>query len=111
MQATARALGWDRSTVTQRLKGLGFRALVESGGDRAKAALALAGDPALARTVELKLREYHEHLLRSVEGIDAVDDAIAACRRRFKNLPERHFRSLELLVRQHFDRRSPTATV
>ena len=31
MQATARALGWDRSTVTQRLKGLGFRALVESG--------------------------------------------------------------------------------
>ena len=32
MQATARAFGWDRSTVTQRLKGLGFRALVESGG-------------------------------------------------------------------------------
>ena len=35
MQATARALGWDRSTVTQRLKGLGFRALVDSGRDRA----------------------------------------------------------------------------
>ena len=27
--------------------------------------------------------------------------AVAACRRRFKNLPERHFRSLEILVRQH----------
>ena len=111
MQATARALGWDRSTVTQRLKGLGFRALVYSQGDRAKAALALAGDPALDRTVELKLREYSDHLQRVVEGFGSPDEAVAACRKRFKNLPERHFRSLELLVRQHFDRRSPTARV
>src|SRR5207237_2770681 len=57
MRASARALGWDRSTVTQRLKGMGFRAFVESGGDRAKAAVALGGDPQLARTVELKLME------------------------------------------------------
>jgi DNA-binding NtrC family response regulator/CHASE2 domain-containing sensor protein len=111
MQATARALGWDRSTVTQRLKGLGFRALVDSNGDRGKAALELAGEPALARTIELKLREYSEHLLRVVESFGSPDEAIAACRRRFKNLPERHFRSLELLVRQHFDRRSPTVKV
>jgi DNA-binding NtrC family response regulator/CHASE2 domain-containing sensor protein len=111
MQATARALGWDRSTVTQRLKGLGFRALVEAGGDRAKAALALAGDPALVRSVELKLGEYHEHLLRAVEGFDCAEAAVAACRRRFKNLPERHFRSLDLLVRQHFERHPPTARV
>ena len=109
MQATARALGWDRSTVTQRLKGLGFRALVESGGDRQKAALELAGNPALGRTVELKLREYAEHLTKVVEGFAFPDDAIAACRRRFKNLPERHFRSLELLVRQSFARRAPTS--
>src|SRR5262249_2144757 len=106
MQASARELGWDRSTVTQRLKGLGFRALVEAGGHRdlaalERAALELGGDPGLARTVELKLREYHEHLLRSVAGFDTPEAAIAACRRRFKNLPERHFRSLELLVRQH----------
>jgi DNA-binding NtrC family response regulator len=104
MQATARALGWDRSTVTQRLKGLGFRALVDAGGDPGRAAAELAGDPALARTVELKLREYHEHLLRTVETFDSADAAVAACRRRFKNLPERHFRSLEALVREHFAR-------
>jgi transcriptional regulator with GAF, ATPase, and Fis domain/CHASE2 domain-containing sensor protein len=103
MQATARRLGWDRSTVTQRLKGLGFQALVEAGGDRARAASALAGDPALARTVELKLGEYHEHLLRSVAGFDSVDAAVAACRRRFKNLPDRYFASLETLVRRHFE--------
>ena len=111
MQATARALGWDRSTVTQRLKGLGFRALVEAGGDRQKAALELAGDAALGRTVELKLREYSEHLMKVVESFPTADEAIAACRRRFKNLPERHFRSLELLVRQSFARRVPTPSV
>ncbi|PYN86767.1 MAG: hypothetical protein DMD87_17315 [Candidatus Rokuibacteriota bacterium] len=111
MQATARALGWDRSTVTQRLKGLGFRALVDANGDRSKAALTLAGEPALARTVELKLREYSEHLRRVVESFGSPDEAIAACRKRFKNLPERHFRSLELLVRQHFDRRASTVKV
>ena len=29
MQATAKALNWDRGTVTQRLKGMGFQALVD----------------------------------------------------------------------------------
>jgi DNA-binding NtrC family response regulator/CHASE2 domain-containing sensor protein len=106
MQVTARALGWDRSTVTQRLKGLGFRALVEARGDAARAAMELAGDPTLGRAVELKLREYHEHLLRTVEGFDSADAAVAACRRRFKNLPDRHFRSLETLLQLHFARRN-----
>jgi DNA-binding NtrC family response regulator/CHASE2 domain-containing sensor protein len=104
MQATARALGWDRSTVTQRLKGLAFRALVDSRGDAGRAAAELAADPSLTRAVELKLREYHEHLLRTVEGFDSADAAIAAARRRFKNLPERHFRSLETLLQRHFSR-------
>ena len=103
MQATARALGWDRSTVTQRLKGLGFRALVEARGDAARAARELAGDATLTRAVELKLREYHEHLLRTVDSFDSVEAAVAACRRRFKNLPERHFRSLETLLRLHYE--------
>jgi transcriptional regulator with GAF, ATPase, and Fis domain len=105
MQATARALGWDRSTVTQRLKGLGFRALVETQGDHAKAALILAGDPGLAGTVELKLLEYYEHLIGSIESFRTENEAIAACKKRFKNLPERHFRSVEILVRDHFQRR------
>ncbi|HET8580144.1 MAG TPA: sigma 54-interacting transcriptional regulator [Nitrospiraceae bacterium] len=104
MLATARAVGWDRSTVTQRLKGMGFRALVESRGDRQKAALALAGDPALARTVELKLLDYYDHLIKTIQVYSSAEEAIAASKKRFKNLPDRHFRSVEALVRQHFDR-------
>jgi len=30
-----------------------------------------------------------------------VNEAVAECKRRFKNLPERHFASVALLVRQH----------
>jgi DNA-binding NtrC family response regulator len=102
MQATARALGCDRSTVTQRLKGLGFQALVQADGDRARAAAVLAGDPSLTHVVELKLAEYHDHLLRAVATFDSADAALAACRRRFKNLPERYFRALETLVLARF---------
>jgi DNA-binding NtrC family response regulator len=102
MQATAKTLGWDRSTVTQRLKGLCFQALVESGGDQAKAALAIAGDPSYLRTVELKIMDYHSHLLSVIEPFASADAALLDCKRRFKNLPDRHFQSVETLVRQQF---------
>jgi DNA-binding NtrC family response regulator len=102
MQDTAKALGWDRSTVTQRLKGLGFQALVEANGDHSKAALAIAGDPCHLRTVELKLNDYYGHLLSVIRPFKNVEEAMADCKRRFKNLPDRHFSSLEKLVRHQF---------
>jgi transcriptional regulator with PAS, ATPase and Fis domain/CHASE2 domain-containing sensor protein len=100
MQATANILGWDRSTVTQRLKGFCFQALIEHHGDQAKAAMAIAGDPAQVRTVELKLSDYYNHLLGVIDPFRSVEEALAECKRRFKNLPDRHFASLTLLVRQ-----------
>ena len=106
MQATAKTLGWDRSTVTQRLKGLCFQALVESGGDQTKAALEIAGDPGYLRTVELKLMDYYGHLLSVIEPFASADEALLDCKRRFKNLPDRHFQSIEALVRQQFSERS-----
>jgi transcriptional regulator with PAS, ATPase and Fis domain/CHASE2 domain-containing sensor protein len=102
MQAAAKTLGWDRSTVTQRLKGLCFQALVESNGDQAKAALAIAGDPSHLRTVELKLMDYHSHLMSVIEPFATANEALLDCKRRFKNLPDRHFSSVETMVRQHF---------
>lgn len=102
MQATAQVLGWDRSTVTQRLKGLCFQMLVETHGDKAQAAATLAGDPSLTRTVELKLMDYYDHLLITIQPFATVEEALLDCKRRFKNLPDRHFRSVETLVRQHF---------
>ncbi len=105
MQATAKTLGWDRSTVTQRLKGLCFQALVEANGDQAKAALAIAGDPSHLRTAELKLRDYYGHLRTVIEPFSTAEEAMVDCRRRFKNLPERHFMSVETIVRRHFEQK------
>ncbi|MFO0773679.1 MAG: sigma 54-interacting transcriptional regulator [Nitrospiraceae bacterium] len=102
MQKTARALGWERSTVTQRLKGLCFHALVETQGDRSRAAQMLAGDLALVRVVELKLAEYADHLFSVVDGFATAQEATLACRKRFKNLPERHFKAVERLIQQRF---------
>jgi transcriptional regulator with PAS, ATPase and Fis domain len=102
MQATAKTLGWDRSTVTQRLKGLCFKALVEADGDQAQAALAIAGDPSHLRTVELKLMDYHSHLLAVIGPFATANEALIDCKRRFKNLPDRHFSSVEALVKRHF---------
>ena len=114
MQATANILRWDRSTVTQRLKGLCFQALIEHHGDQAKAAVAIAGNPSLVRTVELKLSDYYNHLLSVIDPCRSVDEALAECKRRFKNLPDRHFASVESLVKKQFlekpsGRSAPTA--
>ena len=102
MQATAHALGWDRSTVTQRLKGMCFVALVEHHGDRTAAALALAGTPALTRVVEVKVQDYTTHLKKVVANHTSAGEALAECRRRFKNLPDRYLPALESLVQDHF---------
>lgn len=102
MQATAKALGWDRSTVTQRLKGLGFQALVASHGNIEAAAYSLAGDVTLTRVVEGRLREYSKNLLPSSKHYSSVEEAVADCRKRFRNLPERHFPAVEQLVHQRF---------
>ena len=105
MQATAKALDWDRGTVTQRLKGMGFQALVDHQENISAAAETLAGTASLAKVVELRLQEYYNNLMSSTKQYESVDQAIADSRKRFRNLPDRHFPALETLIRQHFARK------
>jgi transcriptional regulator with PAS, ATPase and Fis domain len=102
MQATATTLGWDRGTVTQRLKGLGFQALMEYQGNIQAAAHALAGDERFVRAVEGRLREYANNLVPPSKHYGSVEEAIADCRKRFRNLPERHFPAVEQLIHARF---------
>ena len=102
MQATAATLGWDRGTVTQRLKGLGFQALMECQGNIHEAAHALAGDERFVRVVEGRLREYANNLVPPSKHYRSVEEAIADCRKRFRNLPERHFPAVERLIHARF---------
>jgi transcriptional regulator with PAS, ATPase and Fis domain/CHASE2 domain-containing sensor protein len=100
LQATAATLGWDRSTVMQRLKGMCFQALVQYKGDKRAAASSLAGDPGLTRLVEVRLKEYVEHLKKVVATFPSQETALAGCRKRFKNLPERYSVAVETLIRR-----------
>jgi transcriptional regulator with PAS, ATPase and Fis domain len=102
MQATATTLGWDRGTVTQRLKGLGFQALMEYQGNIQAAAHALAGDERFVRVVEGRLREYANNLVPPSKHYRSVEEAVADCRKRFRNLPERHFPAVEQLIHARF---------
>ncbi len=102
MQATAATLGWDRGTVTQRLKGLGFQALMTCQGDIHTAAVALAGDERFVPVLERRLREYSKNLASVSMNYGSAEEAIAACRKRFRNLPERHFPAVEQLLHQRF---------
>lgn len=114
---TKAAFSLERSAAPQAPKGSsGATVLPEPAGDaavlsclrqqgfdmQAKAALAIAGDPTCLRTVELKLLDYHNHLLSVIAPFKTADEALADCKRRFKNLPDRHFGSVETLVRDHF---------
>lgn len=102
MQATAATLGWERGTVTQRLKGMGFQALMENQGDVHAAARSLAGDESLVGVVERRLREYVKNLMPVSKHYRSVEEAIADCRTRFRNLPERHFPAVEQLLHARF---------
>ncbi|WP_447970117.1 sigma 54-interacting transcriptional regulator [Nitrospira sp. M1] len=102
MQATAKTLAWDRSTVTQRLKGLGFQALVDHDCDVHRAAVSIAGTSSLEKVAELKLKEYYRNLLSSTASYETAEQALANCRKRMRNIPERHFPAIETLIRQHF---------
>jgi hypothetical protein len=77
--------------------------------DAAKAVSAIAGDPARFRTVELKLNGYYDHLLSVIQPCTSVEEALAECKRRFKNIPDRHFASVDQLVRSAF-RQKPSST-
>jgi len=103
LQATAATLGWDRSTVMQRLKGMCFQALVQTGGDQRAAAASLAGEPGLTRLVEVKFKEYVEHLRKVVATYPSQEAALIGCRKRFKNLPERYQEALATLVRLNME--------
>jgi len=102
MQATAQALRCDRSTITQRLKGLGYEALVKNQGDFSLAAKDLAQDNSLETLVEHKLREYEANLLPIRKRYQSVEEAMVDCRRRLKNLPDRYLPAVEVLVRNRF---------
>ena len=65
----------------------------------------------MLRTVELKLMDYYGHLVGTIQSFTTAEEALLDCKRRFKNLPERHFKSVETLVRKHFEQKAGDSIV
>lgn len=100
---TAEQLGIGRGAVGSRFKGICLKALDHHGGDFAKAAYEIAGDGNDCRTVEARLREYYANLLDVIKQYPRPEEATQECRRRYKNIPQKYLRSMENLVKRHFD--------
>ena len=46
--------------------------------------------------------DYHSHLMSVIEPFATANEALLDCKRRFQNFLDRHFASVESLVRQYF---------
>lgn len=105
IDGVAERLGLSRGTVASRLKGICFQALVSHDARIADAAADVAGtkDP----LVEAKVREYYDNLMEAARQFPSADVAVLECRRRFKNLPQRYFPSVENLIRRGFSVSAP----
>lgn len=95
-------LKWDRSTVTHRLKGLCFQALVYTDRNVEAAACSLAGgDLVLKELAAEKVQEYIANLDETIERFASREEAVTGCQDHFKNLPKRYHKALVLLVRTY----------
>lgn len=95
-------LKWDRSTVTHRLKGLCFQALVYTNRNVKAAACSLAGgDPVLKELAAEKVQEYLVNLDETIERFASREEAVTGCQDHFKNLPKRYHKALASLVRTY----------
>ena len=93
MQATAKTLGWDRSTVTQRLKGLAAPDEEEAAPDAPSSAIRQCSAKSWA--------DHHSHLMSVIESF-ANDRSSPRLQTAIQKPPDRHFSSVETLVRQYF---------
>jgi transcriptional regulator with PAS, ATPase and Fis domain len=100
---TAEQLRVSRGTVGLRLKGICFRLLAESGGDREKAAALLCGGDASADVVRSRIDEYYTNLVDVLHEFETAEQALEACRRRWKNLPQKYFKGLDVLIHRYFE--------
>ena len=105
IDAVAQRLGISRGTVASRFKGICFQAIVTHEGRMGEAAEEVAG--VRDSRVESKIREYHANLLEAAQQFPNADLAVLECRRRFKNLPQRYFPSVEQIIRSKFPVSTP----
>ncbi|MEO2044810.1 MAG: sigma 54-interacting transcriptional regulator [Nitrospinaceae bacterium] len=103
INATAAQLKMNRNTVSSRFKGICFDLLVKHQRVVEKVVDEIVDNDVDSKTVEQKVNEYYENLIRIARESSSEDDAIREALRRSKNVPTRHHSSIELLVKSCFE--------
>lgn len=102
---TAQMLKESRGTVAHRLKGICFEYIAACNGDTDRASIELSGGGSGSqRKVRQRMEEYYSNLMSIINQYQNPEEAMAECRRRFKNLKGKYFAAVEALVKKHFEK-------
>lgn len=100
---TSEQLGVSRGTVGLRLKGICLGLLADTAGDREKAAAVLTGGEGSADVVRRRIDEYYSNLVDVLHQFETAEQALDGCRLRWKNLPQKYFKGLDILIHRYFE--------
>ena len=99
---TAANLNMSRNTVSSRFKGICFELLVTNDLDRQKVAEEIALNGVSHNIVHQKISEYHENLIKTVQGFNNEEEAVNAVLKRSKNIPIQYHPAIRELVKRNY---------
>jgi transcriptional regulator with PAS, ATPase and Fis domain len=95
---TAAQLDMSRNTISSRFKGICFERLLKNNLDYQKVAEELSSQPH-QKYVQEKIVEYHENLIKTVNGFDSEEEAVNEVLKRSKNIPTQFHPAIRELVK------------
>ena len=99
---TAAKLNMSRNTVSSRFKGICFQSLVRNNLDRQKVAQEISMNGLSQNFVHQKIAEYHENLIKTVQGFDNETKAVNEVLKRSKNIPIQYDPAIKELVKRNY---------
>jgi transcriptional regulator with PAS, ATPase and Fis domain/CHASE2 domain-containing sensor protein len=102
---TAVNLNMSRNTVSSRLKGICFELLVKNDLDRNKVAEEISRDDLDIKIIHQKVSEYHENLIKTVNGFNNESKAVNEVLKRSKNIPTQYHPAIRELVKRGYQQR------
>lgn len=102
---TAADLNMSRNTVSSRFKGICFELLIKNDLDRQQVAQDICADDPGQNIVHQKIVEYHENLIKTVQGFNNEAEAVSEVLKRSKNIPIQYHPAIRELVQRSYPQR------
>jgi transcriptional regulator with PAS, ATPase and Fis domain len=102
---TSANLNMSRNTVASRFKGICFELLVKNDLDRKKVVEEISSYDLDQNIVLQKITEYHENLIKTVNGFNNESEAVNEVLKRSKNIPTQYHPAIRELVKKSYRQR------